>query len=173
VICSGTLYYPEIEVCEGLYPIFWHRWEWAEDSAGPGRWRGGLGVHNEWEAMADPEPVYVNYAADPFDYTPAPAIAGGKMPPPNTKELYMADGTRVTNQEVKEAKFFVLKNGDRARDFVQGGCGVGNPLERPAELVAKDVRDGLVSVECAARDYGVVVDPETFRVDEEKTRSLR
>ena len=39
--------------------------------------------------------------------------------------------------------------------------------------MAKDVRNGFVSVEAAAADYGVVVDPSTFAVDEEATEGLR
>ena len=173
VICSGTLYYPEIEVCEGLYPISWKRWEWARDSGAPGRWRGGMGVHNEWVADAGDNPIYLHYAADPYDYTPAPAIGGGRLPPRNDKRLLFADGKEVGNKEIRERKSFVLSQGDRVVDFVQGGCGAGNPLEREIEEVRKDVRDGLVSVESAERDYGVVIDPETFEVDTERTRVLR
>jgi N-methylhydantoinase B len=173
VICSGTLYYPEMEICESLYPMFWHRWEWAEDSGGPGKWRGGMGVHNEWVAAADPQPVFLHYAADPYDYEPAPAIAGGKLPPRNRKELYFADGREVDNDEVRQVKSFVLGNGDRVVDFVQGGCGVGDPMDRDVEDVRKDVRDELVSLESARNDYGVVIDSETLEVEMEKTNKLR
>ena len=173
VICSGTLYYPEMEVCESLYPMFWHRWEWAQDSAGAGQWRGGLGVHNEWVAAADPQPVFLHYAADPYDYEPAPAIAGGKLPPRNRKELHFADGREVDNDEVRQVKSFVLGNGDRVVDFVQGGCGVGDPMERDVEDVRKDVRDELVSFESARNDYGVVIDAKTLEVDMAETHKLR
>lgn len=173
VICSGTLYYPEIEVCEGLYPIFWERWEWAKDSAGPGRWRGGLGVHNQWVSISDSEPVFLHYAADPYDYVPAPAIDGGKLPPANRKELYFAGGRKVTNEEIRNQKAFVLSRGDRVKDFVQGGCGVGNPWERDIEAVVKDVRDEVVSIESAKNDYGVVIKAGTLEVDMDETERLR
>ncbi|KMY66345.1 hypothetical protein AAU61_17975 [Desulfocarbo indianensis] len=172
VICSGTLYYPELEICEALYPMLWKRWEWAQDSAGPGKWRGGMGVHNEWVAAADPQPIHVHYAADPYDYDPAPAIAQGMLPPPNRKELYMADGRFLDNDAVKTQKAFSLHNGDRVVDFVQGGCGVGDPLEREDALVAADVRDGLVSVESARKHYGVVVDQRGI-LDAAATKKLR
>jgi N-methylhydantoinase B len=54
-----------------------------------------------------------------------------------------------------------------------GGAGVGNPLERDIEAVREDVRDGLVSVESARDDYGVVIDPQTLEVDESETNKLR
>ncbi len=54
-----------------------------------------------------------------------------------------------------------------------GGGGWGDPLERDPALVARDVRQGLVSPESARRDYGVVVDPVSFEVDERTTAGLR
>jgi N-methylhydantoinase B len=54
-----------------------------------------------------------------------------------------------------------------------GGAGYGSPLERPPAMVAEDVANGYVSVESAARDYGVVLDPATFAVDEAKTAAAR
>lgn len=45
-----------------------------------------------------------------------------------------------------------------------GGC--VNPLLRGPSRVAHDVRNGFVSVAAAERDYGVVVDPLSFAVDE-------
>ena len=38
-----------------------------------------------------------------------------------------------------------------------GGGGRGHPYDRAPELVLRDVLEGYVSVESAARDYGVVI----------------
>jgi N-methylhydantoinase B len=60
-----------------------------------------------------------------------------------------------------------------------GGGGWGDPMARDPEAVKRDVRDGFVTVEGAARDYGVVVtgdperDPEGLAVDAEATARLR
>jgi N-methylhydantoinase B len=60
-----------------------------------------------------------------------------------------------------------------------GGGGWGDPFEREPERVLYDVRDGYVTMEGAACDYGVVVtgdpdeDPEGLRVDTEATEGLR
>jgi N-methylhydantoinase B len=54
-----------------------------------------------------------------------------------------------------------------------GGGGFGSASDRDPAAVADDVRDGLVSVEAAARDYGVVIDPATGEVDREATARLR
>ena len=45
-------------------------------------------------------------------------------------------------------------------------------LQRPAEKVVRDVRDGVVSVAAALRDYAVVVD-ENGRLDVEATATAR
>ena len=57
--------------------------------------------------------------------------------------------------------------------FSSGGGGFGDPKQRAIEKVVQDVRDGLVSMESAQRDYGVVMDPTTFVVDEAATVQLR
>jgi N-methylhydantoinase B len=53
-----------------------------------------------------------------------------------------------------------------------GGAGYGDPLERDPELVALDVKNGYVSVEQAARAYGVVLRAD-YRPDFDATRTLR
>ncbi|MFQ5859020.1 MAG: hypothetical protein ACE5LU_25755 [Anaerolineae bacterium] len=54
-----------------------------------------------------------------------------------------------------------------------GAGGYGDPLERGPALVLRDVRDGKVSLEAARRDYGVIIDPETWTVDEAATADCR
>ena len=59
-----------------------------------------------------------------------------------------------------------------------GGGGLGDPLNRKPELVLEDVIDGYVSIERAAKDYGVmvrVIDMEicSYEVDFDATARLR
>ena len=54
-----------------------------------------------------------------------------------------------------------------------GGAGVGKPEERDPEMVRKDVRNGVVSVEAASETYKVAVNPDTFEIDHEQTGVLR
>ena len=44
---------------------------------------------------------------------------------------------------------------------------------RPAARVLEEVRNGVVSLESARGDYGVVIDAETWTVDEPATARLR
>ena len=55
----------------------------------------------------------------------------------------------------------------------QGGGGYGDPKARPAAQVAAEVKNGVVSLDAAREAYGVVVDPESFAVDEAATAELR
>jgi N-methylhydantoinase B len=69
--------------------------------------------------------------------------------------------------------------GSLTRIVSNGGSGWGDPLERDPRFVLRDVRDEYVSIDGAARDYGVVVtgdptnDPEAVTVDLEATARLR
>ncbi len=54
-----------------------------------------------------------------------------------------------------------------------GGGGHGSPHERPADQVAREVRDGIVSLAAASERYGVAVDPKTWQVDQAETARLR
>ena len=55
-----------------------------------------------------------------------------------------------------------------------GGGGFGNAFERSVHLVVEDIRNGLVSIEGAKLDYGVIIsDPEALTVDETATAKAR
>ena len=67
-----------------------------------------------------------------------------------------------------------LESGDTVSRPSAGGGGLGDPLERDENAVCEDVADGYVSIERAAKDYGVVVkevdaDLAQYEVDHEAT----
>ena len=65
-----------------------------------------------------------------------------------------------------------LRRGDTIMLRTPSGGGYGPAGERPAGEVARDVREGFVSVEAARGVYGVVLG-EDAAVDEQATRELR
>mgnify|MGYP001554198697 CR=1 FL=1 len=65
-----------------------------------------------------------------------------------------------------------VEPGDRIIFRTAGSGGWGDPLERPPEEVARDVRRDLVSREQAREGYGVVLGDD-FSVDEAATTALR
>ncbi|MBC3191734.1 hydantoinase B/oxoprolinase family protein [Pseudonocardia sp. C8] len=107
-------------------------------------------------------------------YTASTPVAG--VLDPRTKALDAENG--VYHYFASE-KCWRTTAGSVLRCLTNGGGGWGDPFERDVQKVLADVRDEYVSVEGAARDYGVVVlgdphrDPEGLRFDEEATARLR
>lgn len=66
-----------------------------------------------------------------------------------------------------------VMTGDVLEYITWGGGGLGSPLTRPATRVAQEVHRKLVSFGGARNNYGVVVRPEDFSVDEPATSALR
>ncbi|MCZ7663895.1 MAG: hypothetical protein M5U22_13645 [Thermoleophilia bacterium] len=124
-------------------------------------------------ADSDPQPIFLAYAAEPFDYRVAPAVDGGRLPRPNSKRLILRDGTEQTDEDCRRTMLYQLHTGDKAIDYTQGGAGVGDAFERDVEAVWADVRDELVSPESARDDYGVVIEEGTLALDRAATEKLR
>jgi N-methylhydantoinase B len=105
---------------------------------------------------------------------PAVGAAGAESKLIETKvgrlELKRDGKTKVIKNNVIEN----IKPGETVTNMNPGGGGYGDPYARPIEKVIWDVRNGLVSIEGAKRDYGVVIaDPKTLDVDVAATRQLR
>jgi N-methylhydantoinase B len=66
-----------------------------------------------------------------------------------------------------------LQYGDIVRVVTSGGGGWGNPAERDPLVVLQDVKDGFVSVHSAREDYGVVIEPDTWKIDWQQTQERR
>jgi N-methylhydantoinase B len=54
-----------------------------------------------------------------------------------------------------------------------GGGGYGDPFLRSAEKVRDEIRNGIISMEKAKKDYGVFVNPDTFEIDYDMTDKQR
>ncbi|KAJ6631082.1 hypothetical protein B0H10DRAFT_706605 [Mycena sp. CBHHK59/15] len=97
-------------------------------------------------------------------------VNGGDPGARSSKTLVRAaDGVRVALPS--KADFIAVNEGDVLEWCTWGGGGYGAPYLRPAELVAREVREGLVSREGAQR-YGVVLTPR-LGVNEDATATLR
>jgi N-methylhydantoinase B len=145
------------------------QYEYLQDSAGPGTWRGGMGTAYRWSVDADG--IISDNFGDGLRPETAPfGIAGGKGPRPNRLRVKRSDGSE---EDPDVHKFVMLNKGDIYEIEEAGGGGYGDPFKRPVEKVLNDVVDECVSIEAAERDYGVVIDPVTKAVDEKATARLR
>jgi N-methylhydantoinase B len=169
--CFGALTSGDVEMLEHSYPIIIHRYSMMEDSGGAGKFRGGSGACWEVEPLDTPMTL-VTFGEG--RRIPAMGAAGAKSamlePKVGRLEITRNGRTEIVTENVIET----IQPGERAANKNPGGGGFGNPLERDVARVVADVRDGLVSIEGARRDYGVVItDRETLIVDEAATLAAR
>ncbi len=134
-----------VEVMETVAPLYIHRRELRDDSAGAGTHRGGLGQSLDIEVLTD-QPYLFSGLYERVRH-PAPGLAGGR------------DGAagilRVNNDEPLEPKITrTLKPDTVVTIELPGGGGYGDPAERPKHLIEDDIRNGYVSEDEARRLYG-------------------
>ena len=86
-------------------------------------------------------------------------LFGGGPGSLNTLELGTPDGGTIVP---RSKDVTAIPRGTVFHQRAGGGGGYGDPRLRPVEMVAAEVRDGVISPEAARRDYGVDVDPVTF-----------
>jgi N-methylhydantoinase B len=159
---SGVRTMP-VEATENVAPVILWRKELNPDSGGAGRTRGGLGQIMEIATKGDLE-FAVNASFDRIANAPRGREGG----------LNGAAG-RVTQKSGKILRtkgFQVIPDGDRLILELPGGAGMGDPAARDPALVARDVRDGLVSVDNARALYKLAV-TEELTVDAPQTAILR
>jgi N-methylhydantoinase B len=141
-------------------------WVFPPDGGSPGSGSPGSGSQGavRTELLGTSADVYA--ASEP--------VAG--LLDPETKAL---DPDRGVYHYFASRAIWQLQSGSLLRCLTNGGGGWGAPFGRDPQRVLRDVRDEYVSIEGAARDYGVVVtgdphhDPEGLRVDQEATARLR
>jgi N-methylhydantoinase B len=137
----------------------------VENSEGPGRFRGGLGLRKDF--VFDRATTFT-VLADRTLAGPAGAFGGR---PGKPAEYVLIRGGVETRLGAKTT--IEVEPGDTVSYRTCGGGGYGPPEERNPEFVLRDVVEGKVSVERARDVYRVAVDLDARRVDEEKTRRLR
>jgi len=157
-----------IEIFENDTPLIVENRELLTDSGGPGRMKGGLGQREVFRVPDDKyapiPPVNLGIQAGRHIHPPE-GLFGGK---PGAKAQFLVNGSSGNPFGLTQ-----LKPGDVVIIDAAGGGGFGNPLERDPEMVVSDVIEEYVSLEKAEEDYGVVIVPQTMKVDEEATRKLR
>jgi N-methylhydantoinase B len=158
-IGDGETFNVPVEVAETRYGIMVDEYSLHTDGAGAGEYRGGAGAVRSYRAMTDNQFITATFGRHKF----LPwGINGGREGSANKFYIIKTTG-EVCGPFGKYARF-PLNKGDVVRLVTATGGGYGNPLKRPAEKVAMDVRNGFITLAQAEQDYGVIIDPETFAV---------
>jgi N-methylhydantoinase B len=158
-----------IEIIESEFPTRLLHFELIRDSGGPGHFRGGLGVRREYLNLAD-----ARFSIRSMKHIiPPHGMEGGRDG--RAGDIWINPDTEHAKRLPTRFADYPLKEGDIFRLDTPGGGGYGDPLERPAESVLADVREGFVSPEVAERGYGVMLKREgsDFVVDAAATRARR
>ncbi|MDX2223841.1 MAG: hydantoinase B/oxoprolinase family protein [Rhodospirillaceae bacterium] len=136
----GEQFYPFTILDFGLNP----------DSGGPGASRGGLGYRI---VMRFDAPAVVRVRTDRYYIEPA-GVNGGKA----GKAAEFVFNPGQPNQRILPGKTDDgwAEPGDILLITSPGGGGWGDPLDRAAEDVERDVKNGMVGLASARDDYGVV-----------------
>ncbi|MBI3967712.1 MAG: hydantoinase B/oxoprolinase family protein [Chloroflexi bacterium] len=138
-----------VEATEHLAPVVFDFKELVPDSAGPGKYRGGLA--SRWRIRnAGEAPLLYSGQVGRINY-PALGLLGGQNGQPN--QLFV-DGEPVTRGWGR----YELKPGGTFEKVNSGGGGLHPPFLRDPQAVLEDILEGYVTPERARADYGVVVE---------------
>ena len=152
-----------VEETELNYPVRIDRLALVEDSEGPGRFRGGLGLRKDF--LFD-RPTTFTVLSDRTVAGPAGAFGGhaGRV-----AEYVLIRGREETRLPAKTT--VTVEAGDVVSYRTCGGGGYGPPEERDPARVLRDVLESKVSAERARDVYRVAVAGR--EVDEVATKELR
>jgi N-methylhydantoinase B len=154
-----------IEVLEVKAPLLIESYGYRQDTGGPGKYRGGVGVSRAYRFLAPSTAIAIVYKTRTKPW----GIDGGFEGDNN--HIVINPGSQ--DEIVKGGSYNTLDKDEVLVNNTGGGGGWGDPYERDPALVAQDVRNGFVSFEAARDRYGVVIDPQTFRLDGGATYELR
>jgi N-methylhydantoinase B len=169
-VCQGDVRNAPIENIELKNPVLVEERSLRQDSAGPGKFRGGLGIQTRARALVEgrwaagaggPEG---NYGAPPW------GLWGGRDGAPPQQLMQFPDAPEP--QDPPAARTLTPANTTLILRSAGGG-GWGDPLEREPARVLRDVIEGYVSVGAARDDYGVVLTADAHAVDAAATDARR
>lgn len=160
---------PPVEITEIGAPVLILERALRPNSGGPGQYRGGLGQIYTWKSLA--HDVLFGWTSQKTKMPPQ-GFFNGKPGKLSRWEVSIA------SEEVSKLEQSIgnmeLGYGDTVTCLMAGGGGYGNPFLREPHAVQQDVIRGLVSIQSARDDYGVVIaDTETYEIDLAATETLR
>jgi N-methylhydantoinase B len=133
-----------VEALEVEYPLVVERYALVDDSGGPGKWRGGLGLCRQIRVEDHDCHTFVHGARR----ASAPwGLFGGREG--GKSRMVYASGVEAVRARA------VLKPGQSVTIITPGAGGYGDPRERDRALVDRDLADGTISPSVAREAYGM------------------
>ncbi len=134
-----------VEAAEVAAPVIYHSKEFAPDTGGAGKQRGGLAQRIEIGSRLGED---LSLSAAAFErLTTGPAGRQGGLSGAKG-QVKITDGTQITDKGI-----YRIPAGARLILQTPGGGGFGEPAKRDRDAVARDLSEGLISQEAAERLY--------------------
>jgi N-methylhydantoinase B len=146
-VCQGDVRNTPVELQEIKYPFLIEKHALRADSGGAGRSRGGFGLELTYRAL---QGCRANINCD-RTRDPPWGLHGGLPAATNMSIVRAADGSERVIYKATEIE---IATGDTVTFLTAGGGGYGEPRERDPAAIARDVAEGVITSEAAARDYG-------------------
>ncbi len=166
-VCQGNVKNSPIESMEIKTPVVIEERSLRPDSGGPGQFRGGLGIDVRVRNLVEGK---WNMSRPRRRLCPPWGLRGGGQG--GGAEYFLKLATTENFESVDQVMRPVPADSQVIIRTGAGG-GWGNPLDRDPEFVLADVVAGLVSLDGALRDYGVVIDLAGQCVNTAATEEVR
>jgi N-methylhydantoinase B len=149
---DGETYVIPVEACETRYGVLVDQYALDIVDGGAGEYRGGRGLVRDYRITSEWAGVTATFGRHKF----LPwGMNGGQDGSRNYVEFIHDDGRR---EILGKCARCMLKRGEVVRLHTATGGGYGPPSRRPREKVLQDLKEGYITPEQAARDYGVTAD---------------
>jgi len=145
--------FPPAEVWEARFPWLIEKFELVPDSGGPGKYRGGLGLHQIYRIL---EECFVTPTIERTKLAAWGLEGGGDSEFLNGVKISYPDERPAL--QVGKATGLKLPKGATLELYCSGGGGYGPSSERRREVVLADIADGYITEEHARRHYPQVFD---------------
>ena len=152
---------------ERQYPVVVEGFGYVPDTEGAGKYRGALAVYRQWRFLQDAFAIVRRHQS-----VDAPGLNGGS--PGKAGRAVYNPGLPDERDLPQEHHLHLHVNaGDKLYLECTPSGGHSDPFQRDPARVLFDVIEEKVSVDGAAKRYGVVIDRVTLTVDSSATRELR
>lgn len=145
---SGGVLDQDYEMYEIQTPHMIQQHEYLPDSAGAGRWRGGLGTFTRIRLRGNDTTMVV---FGDGDVEPAYGLFGGKSSILNKIELRYPNGRKLI--PLSKDLITGIPDGTEYFQIAGGGGGYGSPRKRDRAALEKDIRNGVVTLAAARKEY--------------------
>ena len=120
--------------------------ELAQDSCGPGEFRGGLGLDIEFEML---EETFITTVVERTKFPPW-GINGGKEARANDVILIKNNGEKTN---IPKKTGYKLNRGDKIIFVTGGGGGYGDPQKRKKSSIENDLKQEYLSRDYVKKNY--------------------